>query len=71
MKVLINHTQQIEDWLAILTKTYQEHPSAGLAKTICYYIERILNQDDISDNNLTRCEYFAMKKFWLWKKEQN
>jgi hypothetical protein len=58
---------QIEAWLAILINTYKDHPNFGLAKTINYYLERLLHHDDINFCKSKRCEYIAMQKFWHWK----
>lgn len=58
---------QLENWLAILISTYKDHPSCSLAKTISYYLERLLNHEDINFSGEKRCEYIAMQKFWGWQ----
>ena len=58
---------QLESWLTILITTYKEHPTCGLAKTINYYLGRLLRHDDIlfygERRGEKRCEYLAMQKF--------
>jgi hypothetical protein len=58
---------QLEDWLSLLITTYKDHPSCGLAKTINYYLLRLLRHDDINFCGNKRCEYLIMKKFWKWQ----
>lgn len=58
---------QLETWLTILLTTYKVHPSRGLAKTISYYLARILRHDDIFICGEKRCDYLLMQKFWSWK----
>jgi hypothetical protein len=58
---------QLETWLTILITTYKDHPNRSLAKTISYYLGRILQHDDIFFCGEKRCEYLVMQKFWLWK----
>lgn len=66
---------QLENWLAILIATYNENPTCGLAKTIHYYIERLLHHEDIyldgdkhNEHRVNKyCEYLCMKKFWRWQ----
>lgn len=58
---------QLETWLSILISTYKENPSCGLAKTINYYLGRILRHDDIHFCGDKRCEYVVMQKFWRWQ----
>jgi hypothetical protein len=58
---------QIENWLSILLATYKEHPNCGLAKTIHYYLIRLLHHEDINFYGEKRCEYLCMKKFWGWQ----
>lgn len=57
----------IENWLKILIVTYKEHPSSGLAKTINYYLTRLLNHDDINHCGDKRCDYLIMQKYWRWQ----
>jgi hypothetical protein len=66
----INKTVYIENWLTILIKTYRDHPSQGLAKTIDYYLDRMINDEDIKSNKLTLCQYCSMKKFWTWQTQK-
>jgi len=56
----------LEIWLTMLLSTYKNNPSRGLAKTVCFYIERLLHHDDIHFYGDKRCEYLAMKRFWHW-----
>lgn len=58
---------QLESWLNILMITYQDHPSCGLAKTINYYLSRLLHHDDIGFDEVKRCDYLSMQKYWRWQ----
>ena len=58
---------RLEHWLSLLISTYKEHPSCGLAKTIHYYLERLLHHEDINFSGEKRCEYIAMQRFWGWQ----
>ncbi|MDP7593790.1 MAG: hypothetical protein QF552_14045 [Litorilituus sp.] len=58
---------QLENWLTILIATYKTHPNLGLAKTINYYLSRLLNHDDIHYCGDKRCDYLIMQKYWRWK----
>lgn len=58
---------QLETWLTVLITTYKDHPSSGLAKTINYYLGRILRHEDIHFYGKKHCEYLVMQKFWRWK----
>jgi len=58
---------QLETWLDILTSTYKIHPTVGLAKTINYYLMRLLHHDDIGLNSDKRCGYLSMQKYWRWQ----
>lgn len=58
---------QLESWLSILICTYKEHPSIGLAKTISYYLERVINHDDFDLKQHHCCHYRSMKKYWRWQ----
>lgn len=58
---------QLENWLDILVKTYKEHPSCGLAKTINYYLNRLIYHDDISLSGNKHCDYLSMQKYWRWQ----
>lgn len=58
---------QLENWLAILISTYKENPSCGLAKTINYYLARLLHHDDIHFCGEKRCDYLQMQKYWRWQ----
>jgi len=62
----------LENWVSMLISTYKNNPSSGLAKTVCFYIEKLLHHDDISFYGDKRCEYLAMQRFWHWhaKKEK-
>jgi len=62
---------QLENWLTLLITTYKEHPSLGLAKTISYYLNRLLNHDDINFCGDKRCDYLVMQKFWQWQSSQH
>lgn len=59
--------RQLESWLKILILTYRDHPNCGLAKTISYYLSRLLHHDDIDFDGEKRCEYISMQKYWLWQ----
>ena len=56
----------LEEWIFILTKTYAEHPSSGLAKVISYYLNRLIHHDDFSLSSYHQCDYLAMQKYWQW-----
>lgn len=58
---------QLESWLNILIITYKDHPSCGLAKTINYYFSRLLHHDDIDFDEVKRCDYLSMQKYWRWQ----
>lgn len=58
---------QLESWLNILIITYRDHPNCGLAKTINYYLNRLLHHDDIGFDGNKRCDYLSMQKFWHWQ----
>jgi len=58
---------QLENWLMLLITTYKEHPSLGLAKTISYYLNRLLHHDDINFCGDKQCDYLVMQKFWHWQ----
>jgi len=58
---------QLDKWLNILIMTYKDHPSYGLAKTINYYLNRLLHHDDISFCGEKRCDYLLMQKYWHWQ----
>jgi len=62
---------QLENWLAILVTTYKDHPTCELARTINYYLGRLLHHDDIlfygKKCGEKRCEYLIMQKFWRWQ----
>ncbi|MCW8832466.1 MAG: hypothetical protein OQK09_01370 [Colwellia sp.] len=58
---------QLESWLSLLISTYKEHPSSGLAKTINYYLSRLLHHDDINCCGKKRCDYLVMQKYWQWQ----
>jgi len=70
MKPSQRNIRQIEDWLNILITTYRDSPSIGLAKVINYYIERIINEDELKQDSFRLCQYQNMKKFWSWKSLQ-
>jgi hypothetical protein len=58
---------QLEAWLNILITTYKDHPSGGLAKTINYYLSRLLHHDDIDFDGNRYCDYSSMQKYWRWQ----
>lgn len=58
---------QLETWLNILITTYKDHPNLGLAKTIYYYLTRLLHHDDIGLNGDKRYDYLSMQKYWHWQ----
>lgn len=57
---------QIKQWIQILTTTYAEHPSKPLAKTISYYVERLILHEDIELDIARPCEYISMLRYWQW-----
>ena len=64
---LSSEFKQLESWLNILIFTYKDHPSCGLAKTINYYLSRILLHDDVRFNDGKQCDYLSMQKYWRWQ----
>jgi hypothetical protein len=67
MKMSNNKIIHMENWLTILINTYRNHPSNGLAKVINFYIDRIINDDDLKFNRIALNRYCSMKKFWAWR----
>ena len=63
--------EQIKHWLNILTSTYAEYPSKSLAKTILYYINRLINHEDVKHDSIKACEYISMVKYWSWQANIN
>ncbi|TWX69882.1 hypothetical protein ESZ36_08060 [Colwellia demingiae] len=61
-----NEFTHMESWLVMLLTTYNNNPSSGLAKTISFYLTKLLRHDDISFSGNKRCEYLAMQRFWQW-----
>ncbi len=61
---------RLEDWLNMLLKTYKYHPSCGLAKTINFYLNRLLRHDDINFCGDKRCDYLTMQRYWCWQSKQ-
>lgn len=59
--------KQLETWLNILIVTYGDHPTCGLAKTINYYLNRLLHHNDIHFDGDKRCDYLSMQKYWRWQ----
>lgn len=57
---------RLEGWLTVLTTTYAEYPSCGLAKVILYYIRRLMAHDYICLTPKKQCDYLSMHKYWLW-----
>lgn len=64
---LSSEFKQLENWLDILMVTYRDNPSRGLAKTINYYLNRLLHHDDINLNGAKHCDYLSMQKYWRWQ----
>jgi hypothetical protein len=56
----------LENWVSMLITTYKNNPSSGLAKTVCFYIDKLLHHDEIYFYGQKRCEYLAMQRFWQW-----
>jgi hypothetical protein len=56
----------LENWVAMLISTYKDNPSCGLAKTICFYLNKLLDHDDIHFCGEKRCDYLTMQRFWHW-----
>lgn len=56
----------MEKWLVMLLTTYKNNPSSGLAQTICFYLNKLLQHDDINFCGEKRCDYIAMQRFWHW-----
>lgn len=63
----INKSAVIENWITILINTYRENPSNGLAKVIHYYLQRIINEEEVKFNHLKLHQYCSMGKFWAWR----
>ncbi len=61
-----NEFAYMESWLVMLLTTYNNNPSSGLAKTISFYLNKLLRHDDINFCGDKRCEYLAMQRFWQW-----
>lgn len=61
-----NEFTYMESWLVMLLTTYNNNPSSGLAKTISFYLTKLLHHDDINFSGNKRCEYLAMQRFWQW-----
>lgn len=61
-----NEFAYMESWLVMLLTTYNNNPSSGLAKTISFYLNKLLHHDDINFCGDKRCEYLAMQRFWQW-----
>lgn len=61
-----NEFTYMESWLVMLLTTYNNNPSSGLAKTISFYLTKLLHHDDITFSGNKRCEYLAMQRFWQW-----
>jgi hypothetical protein len=61
-----NEFTYIESWLTMLLTTYNNNPSSGLAKTISFYLNKLLHHEDINFCGEKRCEYIAMQRFWHW-----
>lgn len=57
----------LENWLIMLLSTYKKNPSCALAKTISFYLSKLLHHDDIHFCGDKRCEYLAMQRFWHWQ----
>jgi len=62
----LSEVSQLESWLTILTNSYKDNPSIGLAKVINYYIDRIILHEDFDDRKFNNCQYSSMKKYWQW-----
>jgi len=56
----------MESWLTMLLTTYKNNPSVALAKTISFYLNKLLHHDDITFFGDKRCDYLAMQRFWHW-----
>jgi len=61
-----NEFAYMESWLVMLLTTYNNNPSTGLARTISFYLTKLLTHDDINFCGDKRCEYLAMQRFWRW-----
>ena len=61
-----NEFAYMENWLIMLLTTYNNNPSSALAKTISFYLNKLLHHDDINFCGDKRCEYLAMQRFWQW-----
>ena len=57
---------QIERWLTVLITTYEQYPSLALAKTINYYVQRLISHEDIMLLPNRKCDYFSMLRYWQW-----
>ncbi len=56
----------LENWLVMLLTTYKNTPSNGLARTINFYLTKLLQHDDINFCGAKRCDYLIMQRFWRW-----
>ncbi len=61
---------RIENWLTLLITTYKQTPSYGLAQTICYYLNKLLNHDDFNYCKSKRCDYLSMHRYWRWQSQK-
>lgn len=61
-----NEFAYMERWLDMLLITYNNNPSTGLAKTISFYLAKLLSHDDINYCGDKRCDYLTMQRFWRW-----
>ena len=57
----------IESGLSMLLNRYNNQPSNALAKSIHYYLNKLLNHDDINYCGDRRCDYLNMRRFWQWQ----
>jgi len=58
--------EQLKQWIQVLATTYAESPSNVLAKTVSYYVERLIRHEDIELDTIKACEYISMLRYWQW-----
>ena len=59
--------ERLEEWLQLLTQTYAASPDAALAKTINYYLQRVIHHDDFSLDSNKQCDYICMLRYWQYQ----
>ncbi len=57
----------MENWLVMLLTVYQSNASNGLAQTISFYLDKLLQHEDIHFCGDKRCDYIKMQRYWHWQ----